>query len=54
MGSHKQSPGEKDITKCSTLAFERLFVGAAAIVYQESHFWTRLRTDDQELFALRK
>ena len=26
-------------------AFERLFVAVAATVYQEPHFWTRLRTD---------
>ena len=30
--------------------FERLFVAAAATVYQQSHFWTRLRSEGQELF----
>ena len=30
--------------------FERLFVAAAATVYQRCHFWTRLRSEGQELF----
>ena len=33
---------------------ERLFVVAAANVYQESHFWTRMRTEGQELFTFPK
>ena len=39
--------------KCSSLAFERVFVAAATTVYQQSHFWKRLRTEGQELFAFR-
>lgn len=30
---------------------ETLLVAAAPIVSQESHFWTRLRTEGKELFA---
>ena len=33
------------------LEFERLFVAVAATVCREPHFWTRLRTEGQELFA---
>ena len=34
--------------KCSILT---LFVAAAATIYQEPNFWTRLRTEAQEVFA---
>ena len=40
---------EKELSpKCSTWELVRLFVPAAATVYQEPHFW---RTEGQELFA---
>ena len=40
---------EKELShKCSTSAFERLFVAAAATVYQEPHFW---RTEGHKLFS---
>ena len=37
--------------KCFTLVFKRVSVAVAATVYQEHHFWPRLRSEDQELFA---
>ena len=41
---------EKELSHiCSTLVLVRLFVAAAATVYQESHFW---RTEGQELLHL--
>ena len=40
----EQFPGE-----WFALVFENLLV---ATIYQEPHFWTRLRTEGQELFAL--
>ena len=43
----EQLPGERAIHKCSTWVFVRLIAAAAAIVYQESHFW---RTEGQQLF----
>ena len=45
----QQSPNfqEKELShKCSALAFVRLLVAAAAMVYQEPHFW---RTEGQKL-----
>ena len=38
-GSQKKPPGKRAIHKYSTLALVRLFVAAAATVYQEPHFW---------------
>ena len=40
---------ENSSHKCSTLALVRLFVAAAATVYEEPHFW---RTEGQELLHL--
>ena len=41
---------EKSLShKCSTLVFKGVFVVVATTVYQEPHFWTRLRTEGQEL-----
>ena len=44
----KQFPGKR-FHKCSTLALVRLFVAAAATVYQEPHFW---RTEGQERISV--
>ena len=45
----KGSQQEKSLShKCSALVFK---IVVAAMVYQEPHFWTRLRTEGQELCA---
>ena len=41
--------GESLSHRCSTLVLKGVFVVVAATVYQEPHFWTKLRTEGQEL-----
>ena len=50
-GSLEQFQVEVLFYKCFTLVFTRFSVAVAATVYQEHHFWTRLRTEGQELCA---